>query len=127
MDVKKLKSGKMIDTDKQYSLAKKSMKGFIKGAGTGLGVAGTINTAFPALVPTFAGMVTGASELSLIEKIGIGLGVASNPAVQISGLTILGIGAIAGALIGGTVSLVRTAVHNGRTIHFESDEKGKSK
>ena len=107
MDVKNVKIGKMIDTDKQYSVAKKSMKGFVKGAGTGLGVAGAVNTAFPALIPTFAGMITGASDLSVIQKIGIGLGVASNPAVQISGLTILGIGAITGALLGGTISLVK--------------------
>ncbi len=98
-----------IDTKAQYSLAKEGSKGFIKGAGTGLGVAGAINTAFPALIPTFAGIITGASDMSTIAKIGVGLGLASNPAVQISGLTILGVGAIAGALVGGTISLIKTA------------------
>ena len=98
-----------IDTEAQYSLAKEGSKGFVKGATSGLGVAGAINTAFPALIPTFAGIITGASDMSTIAKIGVGLGLASNPAVQISGLTILGIGAAVGALVGGTVSLIKTA------------------
>ncbi|MBP5679221.1 MAG: hypothetical protein J6X28_05320 [Bacilli bacterium] len=121
MGIKKL-NPTMIDTKKQYHLARKSAMGFIKGAGTGLGVAGAINTAFPALIPTFAGMMTGASDLSTIEKIGIGLGLASNPGVQISGLTILGIGAITGALLGGTISLVRGAIHQ-RKKHTEEAVK----
>ena len=107
MAIKNFKTGKMIDTDKQYSIVRRGMKGLVKGAGTGLGVAGAINTAFPALIPTFAGMATGASDISLIGKIGIGLGLASNPAVQVSGLTILGIGALVGAIIGGGISLIR--------------------
>ena len=71
-----------------------------------------VNTAFPALIPTFAGMATGASKLSLVSKIGIGLGLASNPLVQISGFTILGVGALVGALMGGTYSLIRTINKN---------------
>ena len=98
-----------IDTKAQYSLAKEGSKGFVKGAVKGAGFAGAVNTAFPALIPTFAGMAVGASDMSALSKIGIGLGLASNPAVQISGLAILGIGAAAGALIGGTVSLIKTA------------------
>ena len=105
--VKNFKTGNMIDTDKQYSVARKSMKGIIKGAGTGLGLAGAVNTAFPALIPTFAGMATGASDLPFLEKVGIGLGLASQPAVQISGFTILGVGALIGAILGGTYTLVR--------------------
>jgi hypothetical protein len=110
--MKNFKTYKQIDTDKQYSLAKESSKGFVKGAAKGAGVAGVINTAFPALIPTFAGMATGASNLGLIEKIGIGLGLASKPVVEISGLTILGIGALVGALAGGTISLIKTARYN---------------
>ena len=98
-----------IDTKAQYSLAKEWSKGFVKGAVKGAGLAGAINTAFPALIPTFAGMAVGASEMSTAAKIGIGLGLASNPAVQISGLTILGVGAAIGAIVGGAVSLIKTA------------------
>ena len=53
MYIKELKTGN-IDTRGQYHLARKAMGGFIKGAGTGIGAAGAINTAFPALIPTFA-------------------------------------------------------------------------
>ena len=97
----------------------------MKGAGTGLGIAGTINTAFPALIPTFAGMITGASDLSTIQKIGIGLGLASNPAVQVSGLAILGTGALIGAVLGGSYSLVRSLIQ-GR-MHPVEEEKGKTR
>lgn len=106
--IKNLKTGKMIDTDKQYRTAKNLSKGFIKGAAKGAGIAGAINTAFPALVPTFAGMMVGASDISTIGKIGIGLGLASSPAVEISGLGILGIGAGVGALAGLTVGAVKS-------------------
>ena len=93
-----------------------------------MGVAGAVNTAFPALIPTFTGMATGASNLPAIQKIAIGLGVASNPAVQVSGLAILGAGAIAGALVGGTITLVRNAAANGKRAIFESEERnGKRK
>lgn len=124
MGIKNLKTGN-IDTKKQYSLVKKSLTGLVKGAGTGLGIAGTINTAFPALIPTFAGMITGASDLSTIQKIGIGLGLASNPAVQVSGLAILGTGALIGAVLGGSYSLVRSLIQ-GR-MHPVEEEKGKAR
>lgn len=112
MSINNLKTYKQIDTDKQYSVGKKIAGGFIKGGAKGAGIAGAINTAFPALVPTFAGMAVGASDASLIEKIGAGLGLASAPAVQISGLGILGIGAAAGAIIGTGVALVKHAKYN---------------
>ena len=71
MGIKNLQTGK-IDTNKQYSVARKSLKGFIKGAGTGLGVAGAINTAFPALSHCKTlhhwSMRTSAVILSLSEK-----------------------------------------------------------
>ncbi len=106
--IKNFKTGKMIDTEKQYSVAKEMSKHFLSGAAKGAGIAGAINTAFPALVPTFGGMLVGASDISTIGKIGIGLGLASSPAVQISGLGILGIGAGVGALVGLTVGAVKS-------------------
>jgi hypothetical protein len=93
--------------EKKYvlELPKELASGAVKGAG----VAGIINTAFPALIPTFTAMYTGASNLSLAQKVGIGLGLSSAPSVQISNLAILGTGAIIGALISGTVVLVKKA------------------
>ena len=111
-------------TDKSYSVTKKGIAGFLKGAAKGAGVAGTVNTLFPALIPTFAAMITGASEMSLGSKIAIGFGLASSPAVQISGLGIIGIGAAAGAVLGGAVSLVKGAVYKHA---IKSDSQGKTR
>ena len=110
--------------DKNFSVTKKGIVGFLKGAAKGAGVAGTVNTLFPALIPTFAAMITGASDMSLISKIAIGAGLASAPAVQISGLGIIGIGAAAGAVLGGAISLVKGAVYKHAV---KSDSQGKTR
>lgn len=103
----------MIDTEKQYSVAKELSKGFIKGGAKGAGIAGGINTAFPALIPSFGSMLVGASDdLNIAEKVGITLGLASKPAVEISGLGILAIGAGIGAIIGTGISIIKYIKHN---------------
>ena len=108
--------------EKKFVLVKELPKGLVSGAAKGAGVAGVINTAFPALIPTFSAMLTGASNLSVFGKIGVGLGLASAPAVQISNLAILGIGAGLGAVIGTTVSLVKNAKHK-KLIKKEENQK----
>lgn len=112
--MKNLKINKpIIDTKKQYNVAKELSKGFIKGGTKGAGIAGGINTAFPALIPSFGSMLVGASnDLSTTEKIGIALGLASKPAVEISGLGILAIGAGIGAIIGTGVSVIKYIKYN---------------
>ena len=119
--IKNLKTYNDVE-DKNYSVTKKGIAGFLKGAAKGAGVAGTVNTLFPALIPTFAAMITGASEMSLGSKIAIGFGLASSPAVQISGLGIIGIGAAAGAVLGGTISLIKNARYK-HAMKAESSSK----
>lgn len=94
-------------SEKKYVLKRELPKGFLSGSMKGAGVAGVINTAFPSLVPTFTAMITGASKLSIMKKMAIGLGLSSSPALQISNLGILAIGAGIGAIAGTTVSLIR--------------------
>ena len=106
MEIKNLDI-KTMDSTKQYKLVKEVPKDIIKGAVKGAGFAGVVNTVFPALIPTFAGIFTGASSLSVFEKALMVLGLDSSPVVQIYGLVIIGIGAAAGALIGAGYTLVK--------------------
>ena len=113
----------MKENEKKYVLVKDASKGFVKGGIRGAGIAGFINTACPALIPTFAGMITGASKLSTIEKISIGFGLASNPALQISNLAILGIGTGIGAIIGAGYSLVKNI---SRSYRLKKEQKNQA-
>lgn len=109
--------------EKNFSLTKKGAEGVLKGAAKGVGIAGAINTAFPALVPTISSMIAGASNMSVWSKIGFSLTMASSPAVQISGLGVLAIGAGVGALVGGTVSLIKGAKYKRMAKNLEEGAK----
>ena len=109
--------------EKNFSQTKKGVEGVLKGAAKGVGIAGTINTAFPALVPTISSMIAGASNMSIWSKIGFSLTMASSPAVQISGLGVLAIGAGVGALVGGTVSLIKGAKYKRMAKNLEEGAK----
>jgi len=121
--IKDLKTYSNNMAEKNYSVTRKSIAGVIKGAGKGAGIAGAINTAFPALVPTISSMIAGASNMSVWSKIGFSLTMASSPAVQISGLGVLAIGAGVGALIGGTVSLIKGAKYKRMAKNLEEGAK----
>lgn len=83
-----------------------------KGASIGAGVAGVINAAFPNLIPTIGGYITAAKSQNTFESIAGILGFASSPVDVISGPTVLGIGAVCGAVLYGGYRLVKACVNN---------------
>lgn len=83
-----------------------------KGASIGAGVAGMVNTAFPNLIPTVGGYITGAKSQNAFKSIAGILGFASKPVDVISGPTVLGIGAACGAVLYGGYRLVKACVNN---------------
>lgn len=83
-----------------------------KGASIGAGVAGMVNTAFPNLIPTVGGYITGTKSQNTFESIAGILGFASSPVDVISGPTVLGIGAACGAVLYGGYRLVKACVNN---------------
>lgn len=120
-NLKTYDEGKMTG---QVSLIKKTFGGFAKGIAKGAGLAGAINTAFPNLVPVISSMLIGGSSMSGWAKAGFAIGLASNPVAQISGWGVLAIGAAAGAVLGGTISLIKAARYN--HMH-KNDEAAKTR
>lgn len=116
-DVETIKSLKITNAAKKKELAKskliKKPIGIItKGASIGAGVAGAVNTAFPNLIPTIGGYITGSKAQNALESVVGILGFASKPVEVISGPTVLGIGAACGAVLYGGYRLVKACVNN---------------
>lgn len=104
---------KVSDNIKKNKLGKYVLKTF-SGASTGIAIAEGINYWFPALVPSITSYYTGlqAAKMSAWEQALIVLGAASKPAVEISHLTIVGVGALVGALLYNGYALVKKGINH---------------
>lgn len=110
-DLKLRKKINRIENDK-FKFVKKPIGVLVKGGSMGAGLAGTVNTLFPNIVPVIGAALTESSNMSPLEK-ALGFTVmASKPVDIISGPTIIGVGALAGAILYGGYRLVKVGVDN---------------
>lgn len=101
-----------LKEDKDFKLIRNISSTLTKGASIGAGVAGTINTAFPNIIPVAMSAFTTQSNMSTFGKILAYAGAASKPVATISGPTIIGIGAGIGAIIYGSYKLIKTGYNH---------------
>ena len=91
-----------IEKNNKYSVTKETLNGSAKG----IDIARKINKTFPDLVPAISGLLKGAS---VVESLGLALGIASGSAISIPGLGIIALWAGIGALVGGTAALIKNS------------------
>lgn len=116
LNVSKIKNlqvlnAKKIKETKKFKFIRNIGNTLIKGGTIGAGVAGTINTVFPNIIPVTLSAITSYSEISNFGKLASYIGAASKPIAMISGPTIIGIGAGLGAVLYGGFKLVKNGVN----------------
>lgn len=113
--VSKIKSLKNINKsilkeNKKFKVVRNIGNTLVKGGSCGAGIAGTINTIFPNLVPVLASSFTTASNMSTVSK-AVGLfAAASKPVAVVSGPVVIGIGAVCGAILYSGYKLVKSGI-----------------
>lgn len=94
-----------------------------KGASIGAGVAGTINTVFPNIIPVGLSALTTQANVSTFGKVLAYAGAASKPVASISGPAILGVGAGIGAILYGSFKLIKCGYKELRIIEDRKKAK----
>lgn len=113
--VSKIKSLKNINKsilreNKKFKVVRNIGNTLVKGGSCGAGIAGTINTIFPNLVPVLASSFTTASNMNTVSKAAGLLAAASKPVAVVSGPVVIGIGAACGAILYSGYKLVKNAI-----------------
>ena len=113
--VSKIKSLKNINKsilkeNKKFKVVRSIGNTLVKGGSCGAGIAGTVNTIFPNLVPVLASSLTTASNISTASKVAGLFAAASKPVAIISGPMVIGIGAACGAILYSGYRLVKSAI-----------------
>lgn len=112
--IKKLKYNSDLlkrESDK-FAIVKKPVSTIVKGGSLGAGLAGSINTIFPNIVPVLGSAFTSTKEMSPVEK-ALGLTLFASKSVDvISGPVIIGIGAISGALLYSGYKLAKNGIEH---------------
>lgn len=123
--IKKLKNVNKtkLSEEKKFKTVRNISSTLTKGAGIGAGIAGTINTAFPNIIPVALSAFTASSELSTFGKIAAFVGAASKPVATISGPTIIGIGSGVGAVLYGSYKLIKKGYNELCIVHDRSKAK----
>lgn len=107
--LEKVNMTKLKDT-KKCKLVRNIGNTLVKGASIGMGVSGTINTAFPNIIPVAMSALTAKSNVNTAYKILSYVGAASKPVASISGPVVIGVGAGIGAIVYGTYTLIKNGV-----------------
>ena len=100
----------ILEENKKFKVVRNIGNTLVKGATYGAGIAGTVNTIFPNIVPVVASSLTTASSISTASKAASLLAAASKPVAIISGPMVIGVGAACGAILYGGYKLVKSAI-----------------
>ena len=111
----------------KFKLVKKPIATITKGGMLGAGVAGAIDTAFPNIIPVVGSALTQASEMTAIEKALSFTALASKPTEVISGLTIVGAGAVVGAVLYTGYTIVKSGAEHFAIVNDRNKAKKLSK
>ena len=121
-NLKNINSKALQEKDK-FKIIKKPIKGIVKGATIGMGVAGSINSIFPNLVPVASTYLLTSSNIPEGIKLSLLPAIASLPVDLGSGYVVLGIGALTGVILNTGYQLIKNTTNTLKIVTDRSKAK----